>query len=115
MEMLAMYQETEMNEYLELKDFINEKEDYENELMIIRKGDWDKFFNSKDSNREMNILGYLDACNFLEEFGKIIGCSDLDLKECLVNWEYENVHTYGGIKLIDEINGNEEIFIVDVV
>lgn len=104
-----------MEEYLELQCFIQEAEKWESQLVIIRKENWNEFFSSNDEEREMKIEDYLDASDFFDSFGQVVGHDDLELKDIFVNWKYIDEQTYNTIELVVDIDNKEEIFIIDVV
>jgi hypothetical protein len=102
-------------DYLELQCFIVKQESWEYELIVMTKVKWKEFYSSNDEDKELDAIGYLDAKDFFNEFGKLIGLADLNIKESLVRWDYTDAHTYNGIELVININNKEETFIVDVV
>jgi hypothetical protein len=105
-----------IKEYLEFIAFLKEKQDWGNELIIIREDDWNEFYNRiNDDEFEMKILDYVQASEFYNRFAQIANADELKFESVFVSSKYLDTYTYNAINLIVNINGRNERFIIDCV
>jgi hypothetical protein len=103
-------------EYLDLLAFLLEQEDWDRDLIIIRKDDWNEFYNRiNDDEFEMKILDYVQASEFYNRFAQIANADELKFESVFVSSKYLDTYTYNAINLIVNINGRNERFIIDCV
>jgi beta-N-acetylglucosaminidase len=114
-EYLKQKQETRAEEYLEFLSFLCENENWDNELIIIRKENWDEFYNTDDEDYEMKIAGWTQASEFENMFEKLFGIGAYEFENNFVGSKYLDTYTYNTVELMIKINDIEEVFIIDAV
>jgi hypothetical protein len=103
-------------EYTEFLTFLKEKQDWGNELIIIREEDWNEFHNRINDNEfEMKILDYVQANEFYDKFANLVKINTEEFEDNFVSAKYIDDYTENTIELIININGKDEIFIIDCV
>jgi hypothetical protein len=101
-------------EYSVFLSFIKTATQWDNELMIIRRQDWNEFYNSDDEECEMKIFGHIMASDFLSDFGYLIGIDNSEFENYFVGAKYiDNQNNI--IEIIIRLNESEETFIIDMV
>lgn len=101
-------------EYTEFLCFILEQTEWQNDLIIIKQEEWDRFWNSKDSDEKDMDLIIVQAKDFYDEFEKITGIDHWKFEECFVSTKYIDERTYNTMNLIIDVDGKRERFIIDV-
>ena len=99
-------------EYTEFLCFILEQTEWQNDLIIIKQGEWDRFWEAKDE-KDMNMI-IVQAKDFYDEFEKITGINHWKFEECFVSTKYIDERSYNTMNLIIDIDGKRERFIIDV-
>ena len=105
--------QTEMkkeDELIEFQCWLVEQYDWDNEIIIIKEDEWDRFFSSKIEDDEMDMK-IVQADDFYGEFEKLVGIEDLD--ESFVHMKYID-EVQNLISLTININGKDEKFMIDV-
>lgn len=97
-------------ELTEFQCWILERKNWDEQLNIIKQEDWDRFRNSKDEYRELDII-YIDTNDFYNKFEQLFGIYDFD--ENFVSMEYID-ELQNSINLIIDINGVSQRFRIDV-
>jgi hypothetical protein len=110
---LRQKQEIKDEEYLEFLSYICDKENWDQELVIIRKEDWDGFYNTDDEDYEMKIAGWVQASEFYDKFQELFGLEEFENN--FVESKYLDAYTYNTIELTININGKDDVFIIDAV
>lgn len=110
-EYLKQKQET----YLELLAFLSKQQDWQRDVIIIKGEDWDEFYSTDDEDYEMNILGYVQACEFYDKFPELVGIKSEDFDNNFVSAKYIDDYTYNTIELTININNIDQVFIIDAV
>jgi hypothetical protein len=101
------------DEKLEFMCFLTEQSEWDSNVIVIRKEEYDRFMKSRDEDDILDLKVVL-ADDFFNEFGSIVGIEDLDFDNCFVSAKYIDEKTYNSIELVIRVNGKEEIFIIDV-
>lgn len=112
---LTSYQNNKLSqkdeEYTEFLCWILEQKNWEYDIAIIRKEDWDNFYNSDD---EMDMkMTIVETKNFYNEFRKI---SNVDLfdEDCFISmtyiWDNQN-----DVNLIVKNNGVNERYVISII
>jgi hypothetical protein len=101
---------TRNNDLIEFQCWVAEQTELDNEIIIIKEDEWDRFFSSNIEDDEMD-MEIVQADDFYEEFEKLVDIKDFD--ENFVHMEYID-EVQNLISLIININGKDEKFMIDV-
>lgn len=101
--------------YLEFLAFLLEQEDWDRELIIIRKENWNEFYSTDDKDYEMKTTGYVQAHEFYDEFVELVGIEPEEFKNNFVSAKYIDDYTENTIELTINIDGKDQTFIIDAV
>jgi hypothetical protein len=101
---------TRNDDLIEFQCWLAYQNEWDNEIIIIKKEEWDRFFESKIEDDEMDMK-IVQADDFYEEFEKLVGIYDFD--ECFVRMNYID-EVQNLISLTININGKDESFMIDI-
>lgn len=102
-------------EYLDFLSYLCDKEEWDQELILIKKADWNEFYSTDDEDYEMKIAGYIQASELYNKFNELVGIGLEDFEDNFVGAKYIDKYTYNTIELTIRINNKDEVFIVDAV
>lgn len=107
--------EQKQEDYLDFLAFLSEQEDWDRELIIIRKEDWNEFYSTDDKEFEMKIASYVQAGEFYNRFAELVGIEPKEFEDNFVSTKYIDKNTENTIELIINIDGKDQVFIIDAV
>lgn len=96
-------------EYTEFLCWMLECRNWDNEIAIIKGEEWDRFWESKIEDDEIDMK-IVQASDFYEEFEKLVGIDDFD--ECFVHMKHIDDNS---VNLIVNVNGRNERYYIDVL
>lgn len=100
-------------EYTDFLCFLSEhgKDNWDNELVVIKSEEYDRFYKSEVENDEMQMI-MIEPDNFFKDFQEISGIDNFDKDFVSAKYidEQEN-----SINLMVNIKGRNERYIIDVV
>jgi hypothetical protein len=99
------------DELTEFQCWIFERKSWDEQLNLIRQEEWDRFLNSKDKDKELDII-CIEPSDFYNEFEELLGIYDFDKSFVHMNYIDELKNS---INLIVNVNGVNQRFRVDVV
>jgi hypothetical protein len=100
-------------DYLELLAFLTEQQDWDRELIIIRKENWNEFYSTDDKGYEMKIASYVQASQFYDRFSELVGIDITQFENNFVSAKYIDDYTENTIELVINVDGKDKTFIID--